>query len=71
MDGERCVTRASSCRASSVCPDLRRSSSDMGLRSRDLEALGGCAVGVEGFEVLDSFSLRPLRRDVCDLEKLE
>jgi hypothetical protein len=40
----------------------------MGFRSLDLPLLDGCVVGVEGFELWESFSLRPLMREVWDLE---
>jgi hypothetical protein len=42
----------------------------MGFLSRDL-ALAGAAVGVEtALELPDSFSVRPLMSEVCDLEWL-
>ena len=69
MDGERWVTRDSSASGSRVCPERRRMRKDMGLRRLSLDfRFCGCAVGIEGFGVLDSFSLRPLISDVADLE---
>lgn len=70
-EGALWVTRDSSARCSSGCPDLRRISRDIGFRKLSLDFPDFCGgpVGVEaGFGVFDSFSLSPLMRDVVDLE---